>query len=60
MGKTARFLLVFLTVFYLMARLALADQTYVIKAGRLIDGQSDQVRHDVIIIIQGNKIVALD
>jgi imidazolonepropionase-like amidohydrolase len=32
----------------------------VIKAGRLIDGQSDQVRQGVIIVVEGNKIVALD
>jgi imidazolonepropionase-like amidohydrolase len=36
------------------------DQTYAIKAGRLIDGQSDQVRLNVIIVVQGNKITALD
>jgi imidazolonepropionase-like amidohydrolase len=60
MNKTTRFLLLFLTVFFLMALLAPADQTYAIKAGRLIDGQSDQVRHNVVIVIQGNKIAALD
>ena len=59
MGKTAKGLLV-LGCFFLMALLALADQTYVIKAGRLIDGQNDQVRQNVIIIVQGNKIAALD
>jgi imidazolonepropionase-like amidohydrolase len=35
------------------------NQTYVIKAGRLIDGQSAEVRRDVIIVVQGNKITAL-
>jgi imidazolonepropionase-like amidohydrolase len=34
-------------------------QTYVIKAGRLIDGQSAEMRRNVIIVVQGNKIVAL-
>jgi imidazolonepropionase-like amidohydrolase len=60
MGKTARFLLLFLTVFFFMDLSAPADQTYVIKAGRLIDGQSDQVRQNVIIVVQANKIIALD
>jgi len=51
---------------FLMAALLLvpifasSDQTYAIKAGRLIDAQSAQVRRNVIIIVQGNKITALD
>jgi len=36
------------------------NQTYVIKAGRLIAGQSAEIRRDVIIVVQGNKITALD
>jgi len=44
---------------FFLAILASADQTYAIKAGRLIDGQSDQVRQNVIIVVQGNKITAL-
>ena len=46
--------LLFLTVF------AAPNQTYVIKAGRLIDGRSDQVRQNVIMVVQGNKIITLD
>lgn len=59
MSKTEKALLL-LAGILLMAVLASADQTYVIKAGRLIDGQSDRVRHNVIIVVQGNKITALD
>jgi imidazolonepropionase-like amidohydrolase len=33
-------------------------QLYAIKAGRLIDGKSDVMHHDVIIIVQDNKITA--
>jgi imidazolonepropionase-like amidohydrolase len=36
------------------------DQTYAIKAGRLIDGQSATMRSNVIIIVQGNKITVVD
>jgi len=39
---------------------ASASDTYAIKAGRLIDGQSDQVRRNVVIVIRGNKIIAVD
>jgi len=59
MGKTAKGWLVF-GCFFLMAVSASADQTYAIKAGRLIDGRSDQVRPNVIILVQGNKITSLD
>jgi imidazolonepropionase-like amidohydrolase len=45
--------LLFLTTF------AAPNQTYVIKAGRLIDVQSDQVRQNVIIVVLGNKITAI-
>jgi imidazolonepropionase-like amidohydrolase len=44
----------------LLAASASPVEIYAIKAGRLIDGQSDQVRRNVIIIVQGNKITALD
>jgi imidazolonepropionase-like amidohydrolase len=44
---------------FILAIVASADQTYVIKAGRLIDGQSAEMRRNVNIIIQGNKISAL-
>ena len=59
MGKSARCLLLFFAGFFLLALLTLADQTYVIKAGRLIDGQGNQVRQNVIIVVEGNKITAL-
>jgi len=36
-----------------------AVQLYAIKAGRLIDGKSDVMQRDVIIIVQDNKITAL-
>lgn len=34
-------------------------QIYAIKAGRLIDGKSDDLHHDVTIIVENNKIIAL-
>ncbi len=52
--------LVVLAAFFVFPFSASSDQTYAIKAGRLIDGQSDQVRSNVVIIIQGNKIAAID
>jgi imidazolonepropionase-like amidohydrolase len=36
-----------------------AAQLYAIKAGRLIDGKSDVMQRDVVIIVQDNKITAL-
>src|SRR6266480_2865534 len=33
-----------------------AQQTIVIRAGTLIDGKSDQPRHDQVIVIRGNRI----
>lgn len=44
---------------FFLAALATADQIYALKAGRLIDGQNSEVRRDVIIVIQGNKITAI-
>jgi len=35
------------------------DKSTVIRAGGLIDGRSDSVKHDQIIIIQGNRIAAV-
>jgi len=35
------------------------NQTYVIKAGRLIDGKSAEILRNVIVVVQGNKITAL-
>ncbi len=51
---------VILVAFFLRPVFAFPDQSYAIKAGRMIDGQSAQVRRNVIIVIQGNKITALD
>jgi imidazolonepropionase-like amidohydrolase len=58
MDKTQKWLLVVCGVFVL-AVLASADQTYVIKAGWLIDGQSAAARTNVIVVVQGNKITAV-
>ena len=33
-----------------------ADQVTVIKAGTLIDGRSDQPRHNQVIVVRGNRI----
>jgi imidazolonepropionase-like amidohydrolase len=43
----------------LLTEAATADQTYVIKAGRLIDGQSAEMRTNVVIVVQGNKITEI-
>jgi imidazolonepropionase-like amidohydrolase len=43
----------------LLSLSAATDQVFAIKAGRLIDGQSAEMRHNVIIIVQGNKIAAI-
>ena len=59
MSITRKILLV-LAGFFLVAVPASADQTYAIKAGRLIDGQSAEIRTNVIVVIQGNKIAAID
>ena len=58
MRKMNSYLLILGTLF-LLPIIASPNQTYVIKAGRLIDGQSADIRRDVIIVVQGNKIVAL-
>ena len=58
MSKTGKCLLIVWGLF-LSAIVATADQTYVIKAGRLIDGQNAQVRRDVTIVVQGNKIAVI-
>ena len=36
-----------------------ADQLFAIKCGKLIDGKSSEVKSDVTIIVQGNKITVL-
>jgi len=43
----------------LLSLSAATDQVFAIKAGRLIDGQSAEVRTNVIIVVQGNKIAAI-
>jgi imidazolonepropionase-like amidohydrolase len=58
MSKTGKCFLI-LGGLHILAIVASADQTYVIKAGRLIDGQSAEIRRNVDIIVQGNKITAL-
>ena len=58
MSKKSKNLLI-LAALILFPISAFPNQTYVIKAGRLIDGQSAEVRRDVIIVVQGNKITAL-
>jgi imidazolonepropionase-like amidohydrolase len=58
MSKTGKCFLILGGLFFL-AIVASADQIYVIKAGRLIDGQSAEMRRNVNIVVQGNKITAL-
>jgi imidazolonepropionase-like amidohydrolase len=58
MSKTGKVLLILWGIF-LLAVSASADQAHVIKAGRLIDGQSAEMRTNVIIVVQGNKITAI-
>jgi imidazolonepropionase-like amidohydrolase len=59
MGRTNRYLAIPFALLLLSVS-ASAEQTYAIKAGRLIDGRSDQMRLNVVIVIQGNKITAVD
>jgi len=58
MSKTRKCLLVLVGLFFLVVS-ASADQPYVIKAGRLIDGQSVEIRTNVLIVVRGNKITAI-
>ena len=58
MRKTGKVLLILWDLF-LLALSASADQTYAIKAGRLIDGQSAEIRTNVTVVVQGNKITAI-
>jgi imidazolonepropionase-like amidohydrolase len=58
MKNTGKCLLIVWSFFFL-AIFATADQIYALKAGRLIAGQNAEVRRDVIIVIQGNKITAI-
>jgi imidazolonepropionase-like amidohydrolase len=58
MSKMGKYLLFLLGLLFLAVSAA-ADQTYVIKAGRLIDGQSAAMRTNMIVVVQGNKIAAM-
>jgi imidazolonepropionase-like amidohydrolase len=58
MNRTKKCLWVVWNLF-LLAGFVTADQIYALKAGRLIDGQNAEVRRDLIIVIQGNKITAI-
>lgn len=58
MHKISKIVLI-LVALYLLSISAFSNQTYVIKAGCLIDGKSDDMRRDVIVVVQGNKITAL-
>jgi imidazolonepropionase-like amidohydrolase len=51
--------LLFFVALFLLPIFAFPAQTYVIKAGRLIDGTSAEMRRNVVIVVQGNKIAAL-
>jgi imidazolonepropionase-like amidohydrolase len=51
--------LLILAALILFPIFAFPNQTYVIKAGRLIDGQSAEPRSNVMVVVQGNKITAL-
>ena len=43
----------------LLSLSATTDQVYAIKAGRLIDGRSAEARANVVLVVQGNTIIAL-
>ena len=58
MSKKGKNLLI-LVALILFPISAFPNQTYVIKAGRLIDGQSAEPRSNVMVVVQGNKIIAL-
>ena len=58
MHKISKNLLILVGLF-LFPISASPNQTYVIKAGRLIDGKSAEILRNVIVVVQGNKITAL-
>jgi imidazolonepropionase-like amidohydrolase len=58
MPKINKIVLVFIALCLLHIP-AFSAQTYVIKAGRLIDGRSADMQKDVVVVVQGNKITAL-
>jgi len=47
------------TVLIVLSVYGYSEQSYAIKAGRLIDGKSDVAHHEVVIIIKGNKITKI-
>jgi imidazolonepropionase-like amidohydrolase len=51
--------LVTLLILFLLPISASSNQSYVIKAGRLVDGKNAEILRNVIIVVQGNKITAL-
>ena len=59
MRKMGNVLLMIMGFLLLLPIFTFPDQTYAIKAGRLIDGQSAEIRRNVIIVVQGNKITAM-
>jgi len=58
MPKINKLVLIFVAL-YLLPISAFSDQTYVIKAERLIDGKSADMHRDVFVVVQGNKIIDL-
>jgi imidazolonepropionase-like amidohydrolase len=58
MHKISKNLLILVALF-LFPIFASPNQTYVIKAGRLIDGKSAEILRNVIVLVQGDKITAL-
>jgi len=48
-----------LTASFLIPVSVYPNEIFAIKAGRLIDGKSSDMKSDVIIVVQGNKITAL-
>jgi imidazolonepropionase-like amidohydrolase len=58
MHKISKNLLILVALF-LFPISASPNQTYVIKAGRLIDGKSAEILRNVIVVVQGNKITSI-
>jgi imidazolonepropionase-like amidohydrolase len=59
MNKGGRFIPVLAAILFLTVAASAADQTYAIKAGRMIDGTGAAARTNVLIIVQGNKITEI-
>ena len=41
------------------AQQAVSPRAFVIKAARLIDGKSDMVQNDAVVVVEGDRIVAV-